>query len=86
MQSTSKSIVIRLVQASKKHSRWMFICRDGIGTKEAQMQVKKFSSHKHSSHHWVYETVWLDIPYIVTIDTQDKPYLVMANLVVIQNL
>ena len=50
------------------------------------MQVKKFSSHKHFSHCWVYETVVcvFDIPYIVTLDAQDKPYFVMANLVVIK--
>ena len=36
---------------------WMDGYRDGKGTKEAQMQVKKFGSRKQSSHHRVYETV-----------------------------
>ena len=30
--------------------RWMDAYRDGKGTKEAQIQVKKFGSHKQSSH------------------------------------
>ena len=37
--------------------QWMDAYRDGMGTKEAQIQVKKFSSHKQSSHCWVYEIV-----------------------------
>jgi len=37
--------------------RLMSAYRDGKGTKEAQIQVKKFSSRKQTSHHRVYETV-----------------------------
>jgi len=37
--------------------KWITAYRDGNGTKEAQIQVKKFSSCKQTSHHWVYETV-----------------------------
>jgi hypothetical protein len=37
--------------------RWMDAYRDGKGTKEAQIQVKKFGSRKQTSHRRVYETV-----------------------------
>jgi len=37
--------------------RWMDAYKDGKGTKEAQIQVKKFGSRKQSSHRRVYETV-----------------------------
>ena len=37
--------------------RWMDAYREGKGTKEAQIQVKKFGSHKQSSHRRVYESV-----------------------------
>ena len=37
--------------------RWMDAYREGKGTKEAQIQVKKFGSHKQTSHRRVYETV-----------------------------
>jgi len=37
--------------------RWMDAYRDGKGTKEAQIQIKKFGSCKQSSHCRVYETV-----------------------------
>ena len=36
---------------------WMDAYREGKGTKEAQIQVKKFGNHKQSSHCWVYESV-----------------------------
>ena len=36
---------------------WMDAYREGKGTKEAQIQVKKFGSHKQSSHCQVPETV-----------------------------
>ena len=37
--------------------QWMEAYRDGRGTKEAQIQVKKFGSCKQTSHRRVYETV-----------------------------
>ena len=37
--------------------RWINAYREGKGTKEAQIQVKKFGSCKQSSHRQVYETV-----------------------------
>ena len=37
--------------------RWMDAYREGKGTKEAQIQVKKFGSRKQSSHRRVYESV-----------------------------
>ena len=37
--------------------QWMDAYSEGKGTKEAQLQVKAFSSHKYSSHHRVPETV-----------------------------
>ena len=37
--------------------RWMSAYRDGKGTKEAQIQVKKFSSCKQISHCWIYKMV-----------------------------
>ena len=37
--------------------RWMDAYREGKGTKEAQIQVKKFGSRKQSSHCRVYESV-----------------------------
>jgi hypothetical protein len=37
--------------------RWMDAYREGKGTKEAQIQVKKFGSRKQTSHHRVYEAV-----------------------------
>ena len=37
--------------------RWMDAYRGRKGTKEAQIQVKKFGSRKQSSHHQVTETV-----------------------------
>ena len=37
--------------------RWMNAYRDGKGTKEAQIQVKKFGSRKQNSHCRVNETV-----------------------------
>ena len=37
--------------------RWMDAYREGKGTKEAQIQVKKSGSRKQMSHHRVYETV-----------------------------
>ena len=36
---------------------WMDAYQEGKGTKEAQIQVKKFGSHKQSPHCRVYETV-----------------------------
>jgi hypothetical protein len=36
--------------------RWMEAYREGKGTKEAQVQVKKFGSSKQMSHRRVYET------------------------------
>ena len=36
---------------------WMDAYWEGKGTKEAQIQVKKFGSHKQSPHCRVYETV-----------------------------
>jgi hypothetical protein len=37
--------------------RWMDAYREGKGTKEAQIQVKKFGTRKQKSHRWVGETV-----------------------------
>jgi hypothetical protein len=37
--------------------RWMDAYREGKGTKEAQIQVKKFGSHKQTSHCQVYKMV-----------------------------
>ena len=37
--------------------RWMDAYREWKGTKEAQIQVKKFGSRKQTSHRRVYETV-----------------------------
>ena len=82
--------LLRTLLCPQPHlNQWILMnaYRDGKGTKEARIQVKKFSSHKRPSHHWVYESrVWLDIPYIVIIDAQDKPYRVTANLVISRNL
>ena len=37
--------------------RWMEAYREGKSAKEAQLQVKKFSSRKYTSHRQVPETV-----------------------------
>jgi len=37
--------------------QWMEAYRSGLGTTAAQLQVKKFSSHKYKSHRCIPETV-----------------------------
>ena len=52
------SINILTIRKWEHHMiRWMDAYRDGKGTKEAQIQVKKFGSRKQTSHRRVYETV-----------------------------
>ena len=47
--------------------RWMSAYRDVKGTKEAQIQVKKFRSSKQTSHRRVPETVARAFDYIFHI-------------------
>ena len=66
--------------------RWMDAYRDGKGTKEAQIQVKKFGSPLTVEFMRQLHVLLIRSTIYSNIDAQDKPYRVTANLVVPQNL
>ena len=55
MDRASVSVTIRLWE--HRMYRWMEVYQSGLGTSEAQLQVKQFSSHKYKSHRHIPDTV-----------------------------
>ncbi len=58
MPKALKSIDISTIWKWEHHIvQWMTAYQSGMEEKAAQIEVKKFSSHKFASHHRVPETV-----------------------------
>ena len=57
MPKALSSVSIDTIRRWEHHHRWMDAYSDGLGTTEAQKQVKEFSSTKYKSHRRIPDAV-----------------------------